>query len=109
MCARRGIELGGFVSFRSREAKRRKKAAVSSAQAKARATGSARSRWWLTVVVRKCCCANPACHGMLLVGRPMVYRASPREALCEPCAQSRGIRARPSAAWEQARRRKAKK
>ncbi len=96
------------MSFRSREAKRRKKAAVSSAQTKAKATGSARSRWWLTVVVRKCCCANPVCHGMLLVGRPMVYRKSPQEALCVPCAESRGVKFRPSAAWEQDRKRKAK-
>lgn len=92
------------MSFRSRESNRKKKAAMSAAQSKAKATGST-SRWWLTIVTRDTCCAR--CAGMLRVGRPMVYRASPREALCPACAETAEVKFRPSVAWEQRRTRPA--
>lgn len=48
------------------------------------------------------------CGGILNVGREMVYRHTPREALCLVCVErSPEIRARPSVAWERARRKAA--
>jgi hypothetical protein len=89
------------VAFQQRQKKRRAKAAQAGSRAAQRSSGSKSSLWWLTIVKRDTCCAR--CAGMLRVGRPMVYCASPREALCEPCAESRGIYARPSTAWEKQR------
>ena len=60
-------------------------------------------RWYLTVVKRKTCCAK--CAGILSVGGEMVYRHTPREALCKSCAElDPNVRPRPSATWERARR-----
>lgn len=88
------------MAYKQREKKRRAKkaeAAMRAAQLTARAERSASDRWWLTITKRDTCCAT--CAGMLRIGRPMLYRASPREALCEPCGQARGLSPRPSTAW----------
>jgi hypothetical protein len=92
------------MSYRSRESKRKKKAAMSAAQSKAKATGST-SRWWLTLTTRDTCCAR--CALVLRIGTAMVYRSQPREALCPACAETAEVRFRPSVAWEQRRTRPA--
>lgn len=91
------------MGFKQREKKRTKKAAIAAAQLRARSSGSSASKWWLTLVTRDTCCAR--CAGILRSGREMVYRRSPREALCVSCAgDDPSIRFRPSAAWEERRR-----
>jgi hypothetical protein len=95
------------MSYKQRERKRRKKAAMAKEQSRARArparSGSSPSAWWLTVVTRDTCCAK--CAGILRTEGEMVYRATPREALCKLCAEDLGICARPSTRWELSRRR----
>lgn len=87
------------MSFKTRERKRTKRIAVTAAQTQARRSGSSSARWYLTIVSRDTCCAR--CAGMLRVGREMVYRATPREALCPLCAElDPTIRPRPSVRWE---------
>lgn len=86
------------MGFRQREKKRKKKAAVALAQAESRRSGSSSGKFWLTLVTQKTCCAK--CGGILVVGREMVYRAQPREALCVACADGRGVFYRPSVRWE---------
>lgn len=62
-------------------------------------------RWYLTIVKRDTCCAR--CAGILRIGAEMVYRHTPREALCKLCAESNPeIRPRPSTSWESSRRRR---
>ena len=78
----------------------------------ARASGSAAGKWWLTPVSLDTCCAR--CGGMLRRGMDMVYRARPREALCESCAsRDPEVRrsSRPSVRWEreQSRRRETRR
>lgn len=93
------------MGFKQREKKRRRKAAAEAARARLRASSSrsSSSRWWLTLVSADCCCAR--CAGMLRVGREMVYRATPREALCVTCAdRDPAVSYRPSVSWERARR-----
>ncbi len=90
------------MSFKTRERKRRKKAAMQSAQTTSRATGSSSNKWWLTPVKTDTCCAR--CRGILRIGRAMVYRHTPREALCQSCADNLGIYYRPSRAWEAGQR-----
>jgi hypothetical protein len=96
------------MGFKQRERKRKKKVAILAAQRQSRVTRSSAGRWWLTIVVRTTCCA--ACGGVLRVGREMVYRHTPREALCRLCAEDKGLSWRPSArleeAWTKARRRR---
>jgi len=59
-------------------------------------------RWYLTIVKRKTCCAR--CAGILKIGDEMVYRHTPREARCKPCAElDPNVKARPSMQWEGAR------
>jgi hypothetical protein len=89
------------MGFKQRE-KKRKKAAMKIAQARARASDSASSRWWLTIVSADTCCAR--CGGMLRVGRTMYYRHTPRAALCAACGEGDStLIARPSRRWEQER------
>ncbi len=67
-----------------------------------RTTASASDRYWLTIVKRNTCCAR--CAGLLRVRREMVYRHTPREALCVLCAErDPNVRFRPSVAWERAK------
>lgn len=92
--------------FKQRERKRRAKVARTSAARKARTTGSSCRLRWLTLVKEDTCCAR--CAGMLRIGREMVYRHTPREALCLPCADADpAVSYRPSAAWESKRGRRA--
>lgn len=56
------------------------------------------ARYYLTFAKRKTPCAG--CGGKLETGSELVYRHEPRELLCLPCAESRGIKARPSLKWE---------
>jgi hypothetical protein len=107
------------VSFKQREARRKKRAAL--ARDRVESPGKARhlhtvpgkptaaERWWLTLVTKKTCCANPACRGILREGREMAFRKVPQEALCVACADRAGISYRPSARWEQSRNVKVRK
>jgi hypothetical protein len=91
------------MSYKQRERKRKKTVAVAEAQKRSRSSGSSSQRWWLTIVTSHTCCAR--CSGLLRIGREMVYRHTPREALCLPCAdRDTAIRYRPSLQWERARR-----
>ncbi len=58
-------------------------------------------RYFLTFAKRKCSCAK--CGGVQGTGREVVYRHEPREILCRSCAESSGIKARPSLRWERSR------
>jgi hypothetical protein len=89
------------MSFKQRERKRKRRAAVPAAQKEARRSGSASPHWWLTIVIRNASCNR--CGGALRMGRPMVYRAVPREVICIDCAERDGVSSRPSVQWEQAR------
>jgi hypothetical protein len=91
------------VGYRQREKKRKKSAAATRAQRESRRTGSSAGKWWLTIVQTTTCCARHG--GVLRVGRPMVYRHTPREALCVACAErDPSIKWRPSRSWEERRR-----
>ena len=90
------------MSYKQRERKRKKTAAMKVSQLEARRAGKS-SEWWLTPVRTTTCCAR--CSGILRAGREMVYRAEPREARCLACAE--GLHYRPSVKWEQTRRRAA--
>jgi hypothetical protein len=96
------------MGYKQRERKRRKKAAMASAQRQARKNGRS-DRWWLTLVKEPTCCAR--CARVLRDGAEMVYRAVPREARCLLCAE--GLSYRPSVRWESKRaaevRRRARK
>lgn len=92
------------MGYRQRERKRKKAGAVAAAQREARRTGSSARKWWLTLVSKNTCCAR--CGGALREDRPMIYRREPGESLCLPCAErDPAVKPRPSARWEQARRR----
>ncbi len=91
------------MGFKQRERKRKAKSAAKSAQSRSRETGSSAGKWWLTLVVEDCGCAQ--CGRVLRVGREMVYRHTPREARCVTCAQRDDeCKWRPSLAWEKQRR-----
>ncbi len=88
------------MGYKTREKTRRKRIATSNAQARSRKSGSATTGWWLTIVRVDTCCAR--CAKVLRRGREMVYRHTPREALCVVCAscdpESAGYKV--SLAWE---------
>lgn len=90
------------MGYKQRERRRKRRAAVAGAQREARSSGSSAEKWWLMVVSNATCCAR--CGEMLREGREMVYRHTPREALCFGCAEDAEIKWRPSAGWERARR-----
>lgn len=98
------------MGFRQRERKRERKrqerkreAASGSAQRQSRRSGSSAEKWWLTPLRSKQCCAR--CALVIREGGDAVYRHTPREVLCVPCAEqredSKGYR--PSMRWEAAR------
>ena len=102
------------MSFKTRERKRKQRAAVKRDQARARESGSAAQRWYLTIVTKPCSCNNVECGRHMRPGskndpRELVYRREPRAILCVDCAQKIGIRYRPSLRWEQSRRAKVKR
>jgi hypothetical protein len=80
------------MGFKSRQKKR----ATSAGRRAART-----SEHYLALVRHKCACT--ACGGILNVGSECVYRHTPREILCPACAESRGLKPRPSHRWELAR------
>jgi hypothetical protein len=87
------------VSYRSREAKRRKKAAIRATKGEHRATMEA--RYYLTKVKRDCCCS--ACGAKLRFGADMVFRTAGPVTLCVGCADRDPlVDYRPSLRWEAA-------
>jgi hypothetical protein len=96
------------MGFKSRERKRKRRAATRAAQTTARVSGSSAGKWWLTIAIRDGCCAR--CAGVQRVGHEIVYRHSPRVVLCLLCAESDlPVKPRPSLRWERehGRRRRA--
>lgn len=93
------------MGYKQRERKRKKKAASKMAQARSRESGSSTSRHSLTPVTQKAACNE--CGGILCPGRQCVYRHTPREILCVPCAEQQHLSYRPSLRWEQQRKRAA--
>jgi hypothetical protein len=84
------------VSYKSRQKKRAIHAS------KHRHREKIAGRWYVTVVKRKTCCAK--CAKILNLGDEMVYRHTPREARCKPCAElDPNIKPRPSQSWERTR------
>jgi len=81
------------MSFKSRARKRAIKAA------KRANRSQTASRYYLTIVSRKSRCKQ--CRGVLTA--ECVYRHEPREILCLPCSDERGLKPRPSLKWERAR------
>jgi hypothetical protein len=79
---------------------RERKAAIKRTKREHQATIA--SRYFLTFAKRKCSCAR--CGGVQDTGREVVYRHEPREILCLACAESNGVKWRPSLKWEAARR-----
>jgi hypothetical protein len=91
------------MGFKQRERKRKVKAAAAYAQRQSRQSGSSSAKWWLTPLTSTACCNNSDCRLMLRAGTAAVYRHTPREVLCQPCADRRGIFYRPSLRWVQQR------
>jgi hypothetical protein len=73
---------GSTMSYRSREAKRRKKAAIRAARGEHRERMDA--RYYLTKVKRPCSCS--ACGFKLKMGNDLVYRRAGPVTLCLRCA-----------------------
>jgi hypothetical protein len=90
------------VSYKSREKKRRAKIAV--ARARVENSDVIKSRHYLTIVSRQCCCNAPGCNRTLRKGDEAVFRFEPKEILCGVCAELRGLRPRPSRRWERWRK-----
>ena len=85
------------MSYKSRQKKRKYKAAIKSAVAKQREAHA--DRHYLTIVKRDCCCNR--CGTSLRVGRhECVYRHTPCEVLCLDCANRERIAYRLSRKWE---------
>jgi hypothetical protein len=97
------------MGFKQRERKRKQRAAMGSAQAESRRSGSSADKWWLTPLVSTTCCAR--CGLVLREGTDAVYRHTPREARCVRCADQDPASSsyRASARWEQANRRRRQK
>ncbi len=93
------------MSYRSREKKRRARAAIASTKRDFASVTA--TRYYLTPAKRECRCS--ACGGWLRVGKPMVFRQSGPVTLCVSCADSDPLVSyRPSLRWEkQAERRRA--
>jgi hypothetical protein len=93
------------MGAKSQERKRRKRIAIENSKRKALRDGTSAEDWYLTIAVRKTCCAKPRCRRIIRVGDQFIYRRTPRESLCPLCAEAAGIVPRISRAWEIARRR----
>jgi len=91
------------MSYKSREKKRNyKKAEAAIGNVRSKHGETMKSRHYLTIVTRNCCCN--ACGKPLRRGAESVYRYEPREILCVTCAEREQIRHRPSIRWERRRR-----
>jgi hypothetical protein len=74
------------LSYQSREKKRQyMRRNIAIARAKQEHEAETDRRWFLTIVGRDCACAR--CGRVLRKGREMVYRHTPGETRCVPCAQ----------------------
>jgi hypothetical protein len=74
------------MSYKSREKKRQyKRRNIAIERSKREHERDTDRRWFLTIVRRDCACA--CCGGVLRSGREMVYRHTPGETRCVPCAQ----------------------
>lgn len=93
------------MSFQSREKKRRKQAAIG--DVRKRHGEKMRTRHYLTITSRDCCCNE--CGTSLRRRRQdeAVYRHEPREILCLSCATEQGIDYRTSQSWERSKRKAA--
>jgi hypothetical protein len=74
------------------------------ARTKAEHADTITTRHYLVMNKRKCLCG--ACGGVLMPRADIVYRHEPRELLCVPCSEAKGIKWRPSLKWEAAKRRR---
>lgn len=72
-----------------------------SRSAKRRDSNSHPERFYLTPGTRTATCGEPGCDRQLAVGAEVVYRHEPREILCLPCAERRGIKYRLSLRLEE--------
>jgi hypothetical protein len=90
------------MSYKSREKKRRRRAALG--QLREKHGEAMRARHYLTITTRPCCCNRVGCGRSLRPGDEAVYRHTPRETLCVTCAELAGISYRPSQAWERRQR-----
>lgn len=99
-------DSSGHMGFAQRERRRKAKVARDKAQAMAHKTGSASSRWYLTLVTKPCSCNKCARHFRGHKDDEIVYRKTPTEILCLSCADKQGVKYRPSRRWEESRSRK---
>jgi len=88
--------VGGLeLSYRSRERKRKARAAINRDQAQAHKSGSSADGWYLTLVSKPCSCNNPDCARHMRPSgkdpREIVYRREPRTIYCVDCAQKLGL------------------
>lgn len=90
------------MSYKSREKKRRAKAAIT--KCRSENIDTIKGRHYLTIVTRPCCCN----HGgeSLREGDECVFRFEPKEIFCLNCATVLGIKYRPSQRWEKHRDRR---
>ncbi len=93
------------MSFRSREKKRKAKAAIKISRHVHRDTMA--GRHYLTIVSRTCSCNE--CGARLKEGGECVYRNRPREIICKRCADKRGLVPRISTRWEREREKQRKR
>jgi hypothetical protein len=80
------------MSWKSREKKRRAKAAIANSRRRHP------DRWYLTIVSRTCSCNQCGCR--LPEGGELVYRNRPKWVLCLECANRQGVRYRLALRWE---------
>ncbi len=90
------------MSFKSREKKRRARLAQTSSQREQRSKYA--GRHYLTIVSRAACCNK--CGGSLRKDAECVYRHTPKQILCVPCADLERISYRPSLRWERRNRKR---
>jgi hypothetical protein len=100
------VPEGSTMSYRSREAKRRKKAAIRAAKGEHRRSMDA--RYYRTKVKRPCQCSSCGCK--LKMNADLVYRRAGPVTLCVPCADRDPlVEYRTSLRWEKAREQKRRK
>lgn len=90
------------MSFKSREKKRIRKAAIGNVRSKHGET--MKSRHYLTKVQRDCCCNTCGRALRKKNNDDLVYRHEPREVLCLSCAAEGGVNYRTSQRWDKANR-----
>ena len=85
------------MSYKSRGKKRRRKIAIVNNKGRA-------DRWYLTPVRKHCCCNR--CGTSLRAGvHDMVFRYTPKEILCQGCADTERVSYRPSKRWDDSKQR----